>query len=208
VKEERDDIRDRKLNQESTKSKSIPTASREESTLRLKEHSDTIGLVNENDEVVIGLTHLSPGGELVRLFKCPRCNFRNIHEDEITHHIQYKDDPKHNIDVDKIDRQSYVATKKESRYHYTSKEDLPDSTWPWIKCLWCDYRDKLPRDLEWHFLVEHKDRLYATKVTPHERIRDTEWRRDPFSWMYSDLEYRLFKASRLAERMTTITQGY
>ena len=153
------------------------------------------------NDVILGVTHLLVGGELVPLLKCPFCSFKNIHEEEITHHIRYKEDAKHNVDVDKIDKKKYIVTKKEkeSRYHYESKEDLP---LPYVKCLWCDYRDKVERDLEYHFLEKHKDRLYKMKASPQERRQDRVWTQDPFSWMYDDIEYRLYKAIRLSKRKT------
>lgn len=134
------------------------------------------------------------------ILKCPFCNFRNVHEEEILHHIRYKDDPGHNVDVGKIDKKMYIlVTKIEGRYRHTRKEDLPSSMWPSIKCLWCEYTDKLPHDLERHFIEEHKKRLYEIKITPGERARDLDWKRDPFSWMYSDIDYRLYKAVQLAK---------
>jgi hypothetical protein len=83
-------------------------------------------------DIVLGVTHLQINGELVQLYKCPFCNFRNIFEDEITHHIRYRDDVKHAVDVDKVDKKKYIVTKikKEGHYTYEKKEDLP---LPWIK---------------------------------------------------------------------------
>lgn len=154
-------------------------------------------------DVMLGGEHLLVGDQLVPLLKCPFCNFKNVHEEEITHHIMYKEDAKHNVDVDKINKKQYIMTKKEkeSRYHYESKEDLP---LPSIKCHWCDYSDKVERDLEYHFLEKHKDRLYKMKVSPQERRQDPVWTQDPYSWMYDDIEYRLYKAIRLAKRKTGI----
>jgi hypothetical protein len=40
--------------------------------------------------------------------------------------------------------------------HYETKEDL---LLPWIKCLWCNYKDKVERDLGWHILEKHKYQL-------------------------------------------------
>lgn len=154
-------------------------------------------------DVMLRGEHLLVGDQLVPLLKCPFCNFKNVHEEEITHHIMYKEDAKHNVDVDKINKKQYIMTKKEkeSRYHYESKEDLP---LPSIKCHWCDYSDKVERDLEYHFLEKHKDRLYKMKVSPQERRQDPVWTQDPYSWMYDDIEYRLYKAIRLAKRKTGI----
>jgi hypothetical protein len=71
---------------------------------------------------------------------------------------------------------------------------------PWISCLWCDYKDKVARDLEYHFLEKHKDRLYKMKVTREIILRDSTWTKDPFYWMYGTLEYRLYKAIYLTKR--------
>jgi hypothetical protein len=154
------------------------------------------------NDVMLGVTHLLVGGQLVPLLKCPFCNFKNVHEEEITHHIRYKEDANHNVDVDKIDKKKFVVTKKEkeSRYHYESKEDLP---LPYIKCLWCDYRDKVERDLEYHFLERHRYELYKISV-PWERITDKVWAGDPFSWMYADIDYILYKAVRVAKEASRV----
>lgn len=152
---------------------------------------------NGND-VAIGVTHLLLGGQLILLLKCPFCNFRNIHEDEITHHIRYKGDIKHDVDVYKLDKSMYIVTKSHSHYTYESKEDLP---LPWIQCLWCKYRDKVERDLEWHFLENHKKKLYReVKVSPYERMRASKY--EPFGFMDSPIEYRLQKAVGLAKKNT------
>lgn len=147
------------------------------------------------DDVVLGVTHLSMGGELIPLFKCPFCNFKNIHEEEIRHHIRYKEDAKHAVvDADKIDIKDFIVTKNKkestSRYTYTRKEDLPDSLWPWIKCVWCEYRDRLPRDLQWHFIEKHKNKLYDL---------DESYHLDP-SYSLHDIESTLDKALDIAKR--------
>ena len=45
--------------------------------------------------VVLGTTHLWYEGEFRRLLKCPYCNFHNIHDDTMQHHIRYTDDKPH-----------------------------------------------------------------------------------------------------------------
>jgi hypothetical protein len=142
-----------------------------------------------------------PEGMTLSLFRCPFCSFRNIHEDVITHHIRYKQDSKHDVDVDKLDKKLYTVTKNESSYAYGKKEDLP---LPSIKCLWCSYTDKIERDLEWHFIEIHRKKLNGITVPPEERRNDSEWTRDPFSWMYPDLEYRVYKALKLAKKMSVV----
>jgi len=140
------------------------------------------------EDVVLGITHLRINGELVRLYKCPFCLFKNIHEDEITHHIRYKDNAEHDVDVDKLDKTLYniPVVKKQSRYTYVKKEDLP---LPSIRCIWCPYEDKVVRDLEWHFLEKHKDRLYQMKLRGYSHIHP-----------YYTMEYRAEKAANLAKR--------
>jgi len=168
-------------------------------------------------DIVLGVTHLVVNSELVRLYKCPFCDFKNIHEDEITHHIRYNEDSNHNVDVDKLDKKLFIVTRrKESRYTDKKKEDLP---LPWIKCPYCNYRDKVQRDVEWHIIENKKcrNKLYKMKITVGieqyliddsihieevpERLIDPEWTKDPFSWTYDDLEYRLYKAMKLAKRI-------
>jgi len=133
---------------------------------------------------------------------------------------------KHVADVDKSDKKLFIVTrKKESKYTYEKKEDLP---LPWIKCPWCDYKDKIQCDLEWHILENKKCRirLYKMKISLEERKRDLEWNKDPSSWMYdsneyfspysvlgyrekgmipcNNTEYRLYKAMKLAKRKAGI----
>jgi hypothetical protein len=43
-----------------------------------------------------------------RFLKCPFCDFVNIHENTVIHHIRYTDDLLHEVDVDKIDKTMYV----------------------------------------------------------------------------------------------------
>jgi hypothetical protein len=102
-----------------------------------------------------------------------------------------------------VDKKTFIVTKKESPYHYENKEDYP---LPWIKCLWCDYRDKVENDLGHHFEDKHRQRLYRIKVSPEERRKDLDWTRDPFSWMYSNLDYRVYKALKLAKRKSNISK--
>ncbi len=158
-----------------------------------------------SEDFVIGITHLKVNGELVRLFKCPFCSFKNIHEDEITHHIKYKEDINHNVDIGRLDKSCFIVTKKESRYHYESKEDLP---LPWIKCLWCDYRDKIERDLEWHILEKHTDKKHGhNELFQPFKFSDhgtKAWKHDSFSFMHSSLDARLEKAVKLAKKYSSI----
>lgn len=44
----------------------------------------------------LGVSHLWVEGEFLRLYKCPLCNFQNIHKEVINHHIFYAYDERHN----------------------------------------------------------------------------------------------------------------
>jgi hypothetical protein len=86
-----------------------------------------------------------------------------VHEDIILHHIRWNDNSAHWVDLDKIDKNSLFSPKnkkKESRYHCETLDELP---LPWIKCPWCNYRHKKERDLQWHFLEEHRNKLYQNR---------------------------------------------
>jgi len=130
----------------------------------------------------LDIERVTVNGKQIPLLKCPFCNFRNIHEDTILHHIRWNDNSAHWVDVEKVDTNSFFIhnnknRKKQSRYHYERKEDL---SLPWIKCLWCDYQDKIVRDLERHFLENHRRELYQ------------------LGWTYHTTEAILEKASKLA----------
>jgi hypothetical protein len=45
---------------------------------------------------------------LIRFLKCPFCDFVNIHEDSVMHHIKYTDDPMHKVDLEKIDKSEFI----------------------------------------------------------------------------------------------------
>jgi hypothetical protein len=155
-----------------------------------------------SDDIILGLTHLLIDGRLVQLLRCPFCNFTNIHVDTITHHIRYRDDAKHWVDIEKLDKKMYFVTyRKQSPYGpYLSKQELP---LPWIKCLWCSYTDRIERDLEWHFLENHRIELYREiRVTSVERKRAS--RNDPFSFMCDKMEYILEKAVKLAKQKSGV----
>lgn len=139
-----------------------------------------------------------------KLKKCPFCNFINIHEDTITHHIKFTDDPAHKgIDVDKLDKSSYIIVErkpKPSPYGpYIRTEDLP---LPWINCLWCDYKRKIAFDLSLHFLQEHREELLAIPVYSRDRkitkdLLDEPARFDSkFEWA---MEFRVDVAVEMAK---------
>jgi len=120
-------------------------------------------LVTSDPSAILGITHLLVDGELTPLLKCPFCNFRNIHEDTITHHIKFTDDTLHkDVDIQQLDKDQYAVTRivnKESPYGpYLSKAEIK---LPWIRCLWCNYRDKIEFDLSLHMLEKHGPGKFA-----------------------------------------------
>lgn len=151
---------------------------------------------------------LEVAGESVPLLKCPYCKFRSIHQDVILHHILWKDDIPHQVDITRVDKNRFFIPKSKRQ---DAKEDLP---LPWIKCPWCDYKDKIERDLEWHFIQSKcRIRLYKMKVEPYElseeytispgdRLKDWEWNTNRFSEY--NTEYRVKKAMELARRNSGI----
>lgn len=135
-----------------------------------------------------------------KLKKCPFCQFVNVYEDIITHHIKFTDDAAHTgIEVDNLDKSSYVIAEskpKPSQYGpYIRTEDLP---LPWINCLWCGYRDKIAFDLSLHFLEEHLEELLAIPITRRERLAAKTLSGDWFARFESPMEYRLDKALGMA----------
>ena len=112
---------------------------------------------------------------------------------------QHKD-----VDIEQLDKSSYIVTrvtKKESPYGpYISKEDIK---LPWIRCLWCSYRDKIEFDLSLHFLEEHKKELLAIPITSKERLATKALIKDPrarfFAKFEGPMEYRLDKAIKMAK---------
>jgi hypothetical protein len=156
----------------------------------------------KSTDVILGVTHLLVNGKPERLLKCPFCNFQSIHEDTITHHIRYTNDPKHDVDIDQLDNTHYIVSRaiKESPYGpYVRTEDLP---LPWINCLWCDHGDKIAFDLSLHFLEEHLEELLAIPITRRERLAAKALRGDWYARFESPMEYRLDKAVRMACQKT------
>lgn len=126
--------------------------------------------------VHLGLTHLEVNDKLVKLLKCPLCNFMNIHDDEIQHHIQWTNDTKHNIDLKSLDNRSCLITSsKDSQYGpYVGKENL---NLPWIRCLFCDYQNKIEFDLSLHILEEHRRKLLQSTFDAQDRRRTVRGRK-------------------------------
>ena len=155
----------------------------------------------DRPEIILGVTHLlRADGKPVRLLKCPFCDFRNIREDEITHHIQWTNDNAHVVDVKDLDKSRYILTVEPKPKHspfgpYLGKAALKLA---WIKCLWCHYRDKIEFDLSLHMLEKHRQKLLYLKISyrDHAKVRQS----DPFARIYGRIEYRLDKAVEIAKR--------
>jgi hypothetical protein len=161
-------------------------------------------VVTSDSSVILGVSHLLVGGELTLLLKCPYCNFRNIHEDMITHHITFTDDSQHkDVGIEQLGKSRYTVTRvttKESPYGPNlSKAELKLH---WIKCLWCNYSDKIKFDLSLHMLEHHKRKLLQLQIShrDHPRIKQT----DPFARLYGRLEHRLEIAVEIAKRRTQV----
>lgn len=94
--------------------------------------------------------------------KCPFCDFINIHEDTITHHIKYTDDDVHTgLNIEKLTYPVVEKQKSSSPWGpYISKDEIKR---PWIKCLWCSYKDKIEFDLSLHFLQKNRKQLQAAE---------------------------------------------
>ncbi|MGC2426248.1 MAG: hypothetical protein WA421_04375 [Nitrososphaeraceae archaeon] len=157
---------------------------------------------NTVETVVIGYTHLKVGENLVPLLKCPFCNsLRNIHVDVIANHIRLTH-PGKTYNVSDF----YLKWVRSSPYGvYLSKEELK---LPWIKCLWCNYRDKIEFDLSLHFLEEHRDKLLAIPITRRERSAAKALSPDWFTRFEDPMEYRLDKAVTMAKQNPRSTSSY
>ena len=60
-----------------------------------KEFLDAPNIPRPPPGVKLGQTHLYYNGKFMELLKCPFCNFRNIYEDTMAHHIRFTKDKKH-----------------------------------------------------------------------------------------------------------------
>jgi hypothetical protein len=93
-----------------------------------------------------------------------------------------------------------IVAKEENGCNNTRKANM---SIPWIKCLWCDYKDKIERDLSWHFYEGHKYQLYRLEVTQQEINNDRA--KDPFYFLYDSIEHKIDKALRLAKSKSKST---
>jgi hypothetical protein len=153
--------------------------------------------------LVVGITHLLlPSGKPVRLLKCPICNFSNIYESEIDHHITFTDDIRHNVDVRQIDKITYVITgSNTSPYEPLGKAAL---NLPWRYCLFCDCREKVEFNLSLHMLEEHHQELLQIPITRQERKTAKIISGDFFARFERAIEYRLDKAVGMAKLRVTL----
>lgn len=143
--------------------------------------------------VILGVTHLLVDGQYTGLLKCPFCNFlHNIHVDVIKQHIQI-DHPGKSYSVS--DFYPTIIRHTSSYGPYASKEAIKH---PWIRCLFCRYRDKIEFDLSLHILEEHKQKILQLEISYEEHSRLLH--SDPFAKFYGRLEYRLDKAVEIAKR--------
>ena len=143
--------------------------------------------------IILGVTHLLVDGQYTPLLKCPFCNFlRNIHVDVIEQHIR----------IDHPGKRYQVSDFYPRVIRYTSpygpnitKEEIK---LPWIRCLFCRYRDKIEFDLSLHMLEEHKQKLLQLQISYQDHSKLL--RSDAFARFYSRMEYRLDKAIEIAKR--------
>lgn len=132
-------------------------------------------------------------------FKCPYCNFRNIHRDTIEHHIRHKEDEDHrDANHGGLIGFELIAEGKVND-KFDNKEHSGTFRSQYIKCLWCNHKDTTIRNLEYHILENHKIQLYREiRVTRDERKR--MYAKDPFSFMYQHIDCLLEKATKIAKQ--------
>jgi hypothetical protein len=146
---------------------------------------------------ILGVTHLLANGELTPLLKCPFCNsFRNIHVEVIEHHIQFTH-PGKSYQRDRFYR---VPTKSSPYGTYLAKEQLKLQ---WIRCLWCNYRDKIEWDLAQHMFEKHRKQVYELPISSQDRRKTLdllEPRARLFSRFEPSIEFRLDVAVMMSKK--------
>lgn len=143
--------------------------------------------------VILGVTHLLVDGQNTPLLKCPCCNFlRNIHVHVIEQHIRI-DHPGKSYSVS--DFYPTVVRRTSPYGPNITKEEIK---LPWIRCLFCRYRDKFEFDLSLHMLEEHKHKLLKLEISyqDHSKLLQS----DSFAKFYGRIEYRLDKTVEIAKR--------
>ena len=141
-----------------------------------------------------GLMHQFVEGKFERFLKCSYCDLSSIHGDAIAH-IQSNDDVKHDLDLNQLD---YIVSIASKQSPYGPCLSIAELKLPWIKCLWCDYRDKIEFDLSLHFLEKHKNELMTIPITRQERLAAKVLSGDWFAKFERPMEFRLDKAVKMA----------
>jgi hypothetical protein len=158
-------------------------------------------VVFASDSAIIpGVTHLLVDGQYTPLLKCPYCNsLRNIHVHVIEQHIRI-DHPGKRYQVADF---CHKVVRASSPYEpYLLKAELKT---PWIRCLFCRYRDKIEFDLSLHMLQEHKQKLLQLEISYQDH--STLLQSDPFARFYGRQEYRLDKAVEIAKRRERVDRA-
>jgi hypothetical protein len=160
-------------------------------------------VVTSDPSVILGVTHMLVNGVLRRLLKCSFCSFQNIHEDTIIHHIKFTDDAQHNAaDIEQRDKSQYVVTKVTKKSPYGSYLSKAELNVPWIRCLFCNYRDKIAFDLSLHILEVHKQKLLQVPISAKYRT-ETNQIKEPYARYFSkfegSMEFRLDIAIEMAK---------
>lgn len=148
-------------------------------------------------DVILGVTHLLVDDELTPLLKCPFCNtLRNIHVKVIKQHIRI-DHPGKSYQVADF---YHKGVRGSSPYGpYLLKAELKT---PWIRCLFCNYSDKIEFDLSLHMLESHKQKLLQIPISTKDRI-ETNHFKEPYARFFSkfegSMEFRLDVAVEMAK---------
>jgi hypothetical protein len=153
-------------------------------------------VVTSDPSVILGVTHLLVNGQHTPLLKCPFCNFlHNIHVDVIEQHIRI-DHPGKSYQVADFYHKGVRASSPYGMY--LLKADLNT---PWIRCLFCNYRDKIEFDLSLHMLESHKHKLLRIPISAKFRT-ETHLFKKPYARHFSkfagSMEFRLDVAVEMA----------
>lgn len=153
---------------------------------RAQKKSTERWVANESKPSVQSTAYLSLyyGSSILRLLKCPFCNFANIYEDAIDHHIQYT----HFLDPDTQVKARYTASR--SKWHDAS-QDKENLSLPWIRCLFCNYKDKIEWDLAQHVFERHRAKVVALPIYSKDRKYTKALSGDFYARFESAIEFRL-----------------
>ncbi|MFI5405338.1 MAG: hypothetical protein ACHQ1D_02365 [Nitrososphaerales archaeon] len=153
----------------------------------------TIVVPASDSPTIPGITHLFVDGHYTPLLKCPFCNsLRNIHVEVIEQHIR-NDHPGKRYHVSEFYHKVILYTST-----YGPNIPKEEIKLPWIRCLFCSYRDKIELDLSLHMLKEHKHKLLQLQIPyrDHANLTQSDW----FARFYGRIEYRLDKTIEIAKR--------